>query len=213
LFRRKQKPPTVIGSDGTEYVAVPDEEANAMLEPLAHEAFELARQPLAEHIGLAMSLVLSDVVLSDQEPTEQDRRLGYSAGLLGYCARMTEFRMLNESEFNPELAEMIAHFESDHTFGEDWFATIMGVTAMLMNASATAPHRPDVAPMLGPIGIGYDMRERLGTGMMTAFLSAETPDDIGLSELYECWRFGHWYRAGDASLPDEALQWFAHKDA
>jgi len=214
FFRRKSAR-TVIGPDGTEYVPVPTDEFDEMLGPLVERAVGMYEPGvLPKYADLAAKLALTEIILPQEsgsiEPTAGDLNMSLSATTLGYVSRLAEFEFIEQSQSNEHLRAFLAYAYGERAFGEDWFANIVGTAGSLMNGAAQDPFGADTAPLLGAVGIGYDARQRFGFAVIASLLTepdsghTRTLDAIMPRHLYECWRFGYWLAACDASLPDDA---------
>src|SRR4051794_10483832 len=174
FLRRRSKRSEFVGPDGETYVAVPEEEVDEWLHPLGEQVFARIESSVPEYVDLAAKTALTQVVLPQlpvaSEPSPMDHRMAYTAARVGYFSRVVEFeqRSVNADEHNPHLEDLMVYTASRASFGNDWFANVIGPAAMLMNAAVKDPQ--GAADVLGPVGLGDEARRRWGAWAMASLL-------------------------------------------
>jgi hypothetical protein len=205
LFKRKPKYPTVEAPDGTAYVVVPEADSQPIAEHCARRTIELHAEPLPKVPDTALATTYEQVLHpdADGDADQEHQRMCWQAARLGWALRFAEFEDSGGEPDQPHLTAFMTQVQRDKTFGEEWFAAVMGSAATLWNAARKDPYRPDVAELLGPVGFGHDVRKQTTTMLVGCIDPDRQPFPDGVVvDLYESIRFGYWYRACFVALPD-----------
>lgn len=205
MFRRKPKePPSVVGPDGVEYVAMPTSELDRALDELTAWTIDRLDTPAPKTIALALQVVLPNMVRSDA--TADEARFAGTAAKLGYDARKIEVGYHKLNDRNESLSLFLAHVHDEEA---DWFQTLCRVAQMLADAASAEAFPTGVtADLLGDTGLGYEGRHRFAMHLLDCLLThpetgepRQPPGELTTSELYECWSFGYYLDACEASVP------------
>jgi hypothetical protein len=219
VFRRKPKErPSITGPDGVEYVEMSASDLDRALHDSISSTIELVRNPAPRVIDLAMKVALPMVRPGRVTPDEADEArpadvtpeealFAGTAAKLGYEARKVEIAYHDLKDRNESLSSFIAYA---HEEDDDWFATLSRVALMLTGAALAEPFPTgDTADLLGDTGLGYETRQYFAMRLLESLLTdPETggprllPGDLTTNELYECWLFGYYLDACEASVPD-----------
>lgn len=172
---------------------------------------------IPEFPDLACKVALAQVVRVDdpsaaEDITAEDLQRSWNCARLGYGVRRAEYELLEVEDENPTLSAFMVRQRREQTFGEDWFATMMGTAATLMSADQADPERDreDVAAMLGSDIIGTGLRTAIIHRITLAFIAGPhqnpptpvEPTGTQFVEAQASFRFGYWFAAAEAALPD-----------
>jgi hypothetical protein len=203
-------------------------ELDKYLQPLATEAGDRLTDRVARFIELAQQDVYASIVLRQREAASTadhaTRSLAYMASKAGYFTRMCEFEhavFADVEDSNPLLTVGLSSNYQRKLFGSDWFATVCGTAAALMNAARSTPYDADVAELLDPPGFGIDAHASIATWMIGGLRASPEASRMAVTspsqavtddELFDCFLYGYYLRACERALPDEARREFARRE-
>ena len=215
LFRKRR--PTVVGPDGTEYVPVDEHVAHEMavmlsdrtVENLEREISHWVRYVLGETYGYVVCGLRGESLHEGEEVPQQPASCALTAAKAGYEARIAEFTFLEQDSSNPVVTDLIGHLVRSPEHAQSPVGAVALAASTMMNASHQAPHDPEYAQYLTPIGAGHEIHARMFAILTGCLLGQDDAGQlgeipgIGINELGMCMRYGYYVHACQASLPDE----------
>lgn len=127
LFRKRRSEPTVIGPDGTEYVAVDEDVAHDIAVMLSERALANLEREVAPWVRTLLFGAYDVVVrgmrgeAAGDTPTEPVS-FAATAAKLGYEARDAEFAFLEKDSSNTVLSDFLTHVVRSPDSGQTYIS-------------------------------------------------------------------------------------------
>ncbi len=192
------------------------DDPEALLVQIANRSFELGNTNPPYWLEVAFQTILTDIhgpwipAREKAHPGKDAFSMTYSAARLGFAARRAECEILRQPEVNRDV-EAVIRDGFGQGIGEDWFAVVCNTASSLMYAADHYPERVPTNAALAPLGIGHANRRRLGGMTVDHILYDEDGTrlhlgSVSVAAIVECWRFGYYLSACNASLPPSAAE-------